>query len=248
MLEDEKAALALALEDEKAALTLALEKKKAAQGRGSWEAVFGFKRETAQLLNLVAGGVIFISSGTYLMNEILDRSWQRTHEMISSAELRIQAAQSKAELSAKVAQSKAETASQDVRALMSNAQRAWFLFCVPFRCSQGLTLRARALVTSAMCATTGRGCTTGCTPRGHPLTVSFQSKTPTALVRQRRGPHGVPRATPPSLAPAPTYPGRPHQQNQDPGGGVPLDEGREGGQRQALPYAIKPCGLREPLR
>ena len=128
-LEKEKSAQALALEDKKAALALALEKEKAAQGRGLWEAVFGVKRETAQMLNLAAGGAIFISSGTYLVTEMLHRSWQRTHEMLSDAELRTQAAQSKAELGAKVAQSKAEAASQDVRALMSNAQRAWFALC-----------------------------------------------------------------------------------------------------------------------
>jgi len=128
-LEKEKAAQALALEKEKAALALALEDKKTAQGRGSWEAVFGVKRETAQMLNLAAGGVVFISSGTYLVTEMLHRSWQRTHEMLSNSELRTQAAQSKAELGAQVAQSKAEAASQDVRALMSNAQRAWFTLC-----------------------------------------------------------------------------------------------------------------------
>jgi hypothetical protein len=128
-LEKEKAALALALEDKKAAQALALEDKKAAQGRGLWEAVFGIKRETAQMLNLAAGGAVFISSGTFLVTELLHHSWQRTHEMLSDAELRTQAAQSKAELGAKVAQSKAEAASQDVRALMSNAQRAWFALC-----------------------------------------------------------------------------------------------------------------------
>ena len=128
-LEKEKAALALALEDKKAAQALALEDKKAAQGRGLWEAVFGVKRETAQMLNLAAGGAVFISSGTFLVTELLHHSWHRTHEMLSDAELRTQAAQSKAELGAKVAQSKAEAASQDVRALMSNAQRAWFTLC-----------------------------------------------------------------------------------------------------------------------
>jgi hypothetical protein len=128
-LEKTKGALALALEDNKAARALALEDMKMAQGRGSWEAVFGVKRETAQMLNLAAGGVVFISSGMYLVTEMLDRSWQRTHEMLSNYELRTQAAQSKAELGAQVAQSKAEAASQDVRALMSNAQRAWFTLC-----------------------------------------------------------------------------------------------------------------------
>ena len=128
-LEKEKTAQALALEKEKTAQALALEKEKAAQGRGLWEAVFGVKRETAQMLNLAAGGAVFISSGTYLVTEMLHRSWQRTHEMLSDAELRTQAAQCKAELGAKVAQSKAEAASQDVRALMSNAQRAWFALC-----------------------------------------------------------------------------------------------------------------------
>jgi hypothetical protein len=126
-LEKEKAALALALE--KATQALALEKEKTAQGRGSWEAVFGVKRETAQMLNLAAGGVVFISFGTYLVTEMLHRSWQRTHEMLSNYELRTQAAQSKAELGVQVAESKAEAASQDVRALMSKAQRAWFTLC-----------------------------------------------------------------------------------------------------------------------
>ena len=128
-LEKKKAALALALEEEKSSLALALEDKEAAQGRGLWEAVFGIKRETAQMLNLAAGGAVFISSGTYLVTGMLHRSWQRTHEMLSNADLRTQAAQSKAELGAKVAQSKAEAAHQDVRALMSNAQRAWPALC-----------------------------------------------------------------------------------------------------------------------
>ena len=128
-LEKEKSSLALALEEEKSSLALALEDKEAAQGRGLWEAVFGIKRETAQMLNLAAGGAVFISSGTYLVTGMLHRSWQRTHEMLSNADLRTQAAQSKAELGAKVAQSKAEAAHQDVRALMSNAQRAWPALC-----------------------------------------------------------------------------------------------------------------------
>ena len=46
----------LALEKAKAAHALALEKEKAAQARGLWETLFGIKRETAQLLNLAAGG------------------------------------------------------------------------------------------------------------------------------------------------------------------------------------------------
>ena len=128
-LEEEKSSLALALEKKKSSLALALEDKKAAQGRGLWEAVFGIKREKAQMLNLAAGGAVFISSGTYLVTGVLHRSWQRTHEMLSNADLRTQAAQSKAELGAKVAQSKAEAAHQDVRALMSNAQRAWPALC-----------------------------------------------------------------------------------------------------------------------
>ena len=128
-LEKEKTAQALALEKEKTAQALALEKEKAAQGRGLWEAVFGIKRETAQMLNLAAGGAVFISSGTYLVTEMLHRSWQRTHEMLSDAALRTQAAIGKAELGAQAAQSKAEAASQDVRALMTNAQCAWFALC-----------------------------------------------------------------------------------------------------------------------
>jgi hypothetical protein len=101
-LEDKKAALAIALEKEKAALAIALEKEKAAQGRGLWETVLGVKRETAQLLNLAAGGAFFIASGTYLTSAMLHDTWARTQ----------------------VALSKSEAASQDVRAFMTNAQRA----------------------------------------------------------------------------------------------------------------------------
>ena len=43
-----------------------------------WETVFGIKRETAQLLNLAAGGAFFIASGTYLMTAMLHDSWLRT--------------------------------------------------------------------------------------------------------------------------------------------------------------------------
>ena len=92
----------LALEDKKAAHALALEDKKAAQSRGVWEAVFGIKRETAQLLNLGAGGVFFVASGAYLVSAMLSNVWAHTL----------------------VAVSKSEAASQDVRAFMSNAQRA----------------------------------------------------------------------------------------------------------------------------
>jgi hypothetical protein len=101
-LEDKKAALAIALEEKKAALAIALEKEKAAQGRGLWETVLGVKRETAQLLNLAAGGAFFIASGTYLTSAMLHDTWARTQ----------------------VALSKSEAASQDVRAFMTNAQRA----------------------------------------------------------------------------------------------------------------------------
>ena len=108
-LEDKKAALAIALEKEKAALekekaalASALEKEKAAQGRGLWETVLGVKRETAQLLNLAAGGAFFIASGTYLTSAMMHDTWARTQ----------------------VALSKSEAASQDVRAFMTNAQRA----------------------------------------------------------------------------------------------------------------------------
>ena len=101
-LEDKKAALAIALEDKKAAQAIALEKEKAAQGRGLWETVLGVKRETAQLLNLAAGGVFFIASGTYLTSAMMHDTWARTQ----------------------VALSKSEAASQDVRAFMTNAQRA----------------------------------------------------------------------------------------------------------------------------
>ena len=94
--------LQLALEDKKAALAIALEKEKAAQGRGLWETVLGVKRETAQLLNLAAGGAFFIASGTYLTSAMLHDTWARTQ----------------------VALSKSEAASQDVRAFMTNAQRA----------------------------------------------------------------------------------------------------------------------------
>jgi hypothetical protein len=101
-LEDKKAAQAIALEKEKAALAIALEKEKAAQGRGLLETVLGVKRETAQLLNLAAGGAFFIASGTYLTSAMMHDTWARTQ----------------------VALSKSEAASQDVRAFMTNAQRA----------------------------------------------------------------------------------------------------------------------------
>jgi hypothetical protein len=116
-LEDKKAALALALEKEKGAQALALEEAKAAQARGLWETLFGIKRETAQLLNLAAGGAFFIASGTYLMSSMLHDTWART-----------QVALSKADLGTQVALSKSEAASQDVRVLMTNAQRACCLF------------------------------------------------------------------------------------------------------------------------
>ena len=83
-------------------LAIALEKEKAAQGRGLWETVLGVKRETAQLLNLAAGGAFFIASGTYLTSAMMHDTWARTQ----------------------VALSKSEAASQDVRAFMTNAQRA----------------------------------------------------------------------------------------------------------------------------
>ena len=101
-LEDKKAAHELALEDKKATQTLVLEDKKATQSRGLWEAVFGIKRETAQLLNLGAGGVFFVASGAYLVSAMLSNVWAHTL----------------------VAVSKSEAASQDVRAFMTNVQRA----------------------------------------------------------------------------------------------------------------------------
>jgi hypothetical protein len=53
---------------------------------------------------------------------------------------------------------------------------------------------------------------------------------------ERRRRHCTSAYLPPSdqAGEAAAPPGRPHEQHQDPGGGVPLDEGREGGQRQAL--------------
>ncbi len=107
-LEDKKAALALGLEKEKSALALGLEKEKAAQTRGVWETLFGVKRETAQLLNLGAGGVVFVASGAYLVSAMLHDVWAHTN----------------------IAVHKAEAASQDVRALMTNAQSAYRLFAV----------------------------------------------------------------------------------------------------------------------
>ena len=116
-LEDKKAAQTLVLEKEKAAQTLALEKEKAAQSRGVWEAVFGIKRETAQLLNLGAGGVFFVASGAYLVSAMLSSVWAHTL----------------------VAVSKSEAASQDVRAFMTNAQRAYVACCPLHVCPRGLT-------------------------------------------------------------------------------------------------------------
>jgi hypothetical protein len=147
-LEDKKVALALALEKEKAALALALEDKKAAQARGLWETLFGIKRETAQLLNLAAGGAVFIASGTYLMSAMLHDSWALTQGALSKAELSTQAAVSKAELSTQAALSKAEAASQDVRALMTNAQRTCYA-CSLLACTHR---HARADATLVGCA------------------------------------------------------------------------------------------------
>jgi hypothetical protein len=111
-LEEKKAAQALALEEKKAAQALALEEMKLqqalevkkldyAQGRGAWEVLFGVKRETAQMLNLCVAGVVFISSGVYLVTSQMHESKAALH----------------------VAASTANAASQDVRALISNAQR-----------------------------------------------------------------------------------------------------------------------------
>ena len=72
------------------------------QGRGAWEALFGLKRETAQLLNLGGGGALFLASAVYL-----------TSGMLHDARATLQ-----------VAAEKADDAKNDVRALMSNAQRA----------------------------------------------------------------------------------------------------------------------------
>ena len=147
-LEKEKGAQAVALEKEKAAQALALEREKAAQARGLWETLFGIKRETAQLLNLAAGGAVFIASGTYLVSAMLHDSWAHTQGAVSKAELSTQAAVSKADLSTQVALSKAEAANQDVRALMTNAQRACYA-CSLFACTHQ---HARADATLAGCA------------------------------------------------------------------------------------------------
>ena len=74
-----------------------------------WEVLFGINRETAQLLNLSLASVVFISSGVYLVTGQL-------HE--SKAALQVVA-------------STANAASHDVRALISNAQRA----CREQRCA-----------------------------------------------------------------------------------------------------------------
>ena len=88
---------------------LKLEEKKLDQGRGAWEVLFGVKRETAQKLNLSMAGGVFISSVVYLVTS--------------------QLLESKAALQAVT--HTANAASQDVRALISNAQRA----CRKQRCS-----------------------------------------------------------------------------------------------------------------
>ena len=99
----EKAAAAEA-EDRAAAraMTRELELLRLQQGRGAWEALFGLKRETAQLLNLGGGGALFLASAVYL-----------TSGMLHDARATLQ-----------VAAEKADDAKNDVRALMSNAQRA----------------------------------------------------------------------------------------------------------------------------
>jgi hypothetical protein len=154
-LEKEKAAQALALEKEKAALVLALEDKKAAQSRGVWEVVFGMKRESAQMVNLVAGGVFFVASGAYIVSGMLHDVWAHMFVM----------------------ENKAESASQDVRAFMTNAQSACCLFAsarLPWLRLADVTSHARLLcagVSSSVRAITGRCCTTCCTNRGQPLIV-----------------------------------------------------------------------------
>ena len=154
-LEDKKAAQALALEDKKAAQALALEKEKAAQSRGVWEVVFGMKRESAQMVNLVAGGAFFVASGAYIVSGMLHDVWAHMFVM----------------------ENKAESASQDVRAFMTNAQSACCLFAsarLPWLRLADVTSHARLLcagVSSSVRAITGRCCTTCCTNRGQPLIV-----------------------------------------------------------------------------
>ena len=92
-LEEKK--LALSLEMKK--LELSLEEKKLAQGRGAVEAVLGVSRETAQMVNLVAAGVVFVASGAYLTAGMV-------HDTL--AQLSVVAA-------------KADSASADVRSLIA---------------------------------------------------------------------------------------------------------------------------------
>ena len=112
------------------------------------------------------------------------------------------------------------------------------------------------LFTSPVCATTGWACTTGCTPRGHPLTFrsipidadapEYASHEGRMAFPERRRRHWHQRLLTPvreddQAGEAAAPPGRPHEQHQDPGGGVPLDEGREGGQRQACLRPTNPA-------
>jgi hypothetical protein len=160
---------ALALERVKWEHALALEDLKATQARGLWVNLFGIKRETAQLLNLAAVGALVFASSAYLVTGMLYDSWARTQGALSKAKLSTQAAVSKADLSAQMALSKAEAASQDVRALMTNAQRACYA-CSLFACTHR---HARADATLA-------GCTVPC------------KLVPCAPAQGAAAPHGTP--------------------------------------------------------
>ena len=72
------------------------------QGRGAWEALFGLKRETAQLLNLGGGAVVFLTSVVYLTSGMV-------HDALATI---------------RISDARSEDATHVVRSLLSNAQRA----------------------------------------------------------------------------------------------------------------------------
>ena len=84
VLEAAKQADYKALEEKKLALEekkLALEEKTLAQSRGALEMVFGVSRESAQLMNLVAGGAIFYGAAVFSASALMHSS-KAEHSML----------------------------------------------------------------------------------------------------------------------------------------------------------------------
>jgi len=81
-LEEKKLAQAGAFEEKK----LAQEAMKLAQSRGLLEVVFGVSRESAQMVSLVAAGVVFVASGAYLTSGMVHET--RANLSVVAAEAR----------------------------------------------------------------------------------------------------------------------------------------------------------------